>query len=248
MAKKNAKNTERRAMVEQMRAEQARKERMRSLAILGTCIVVVVGLLGVAVVKYVQDRNHDNAIAKAKIGDLGVKKAAAACDPVITKKPTGAARSGATGSHVDVGTKVTYAQNPPAFGQHWPNFIQSSEYRNFYAPSERPEVERLVHSMEHGHTLIWYDSTITSGSKAYQDLEAIAAKFANTTTYINIVPWLSTDGGAFPDGKHVALTHWTGPTDKQMGVWEYCGKPSGEVIGDFVKKYPNTDAPEPGAM
>jgi len=51
VAKKNAKNTERRAMVEQMRAEQARKERMRSLAILGTCIVIVVGLLGVAVFK-----------------------------------------------------------------------------------------------------------------------------------------------------------------------------------------------------
>jgi hypothetical protein len=248
VAKKNAKNTERRAMVEQMRAEQARKERMRSLAILGTCIVIVVALLGVAVFKYVKDTNHDRAIAKTPISHLGVSEAAAACDPVVTRKPTGNARSGSNGSHVNVGTKLTYPFNPPAFGQHWPNFLQASEYRNFYSAADRPELERLVHSLEHGHTRIWYDDTITTGSKAYKDLQAIADKFNGTTDYINIVPWLSSDGGAFPGGKHVALTHWTGPQDKQMGVWEYCGQPSGKVIQDFIKKYPNSDSPEPGAM
>jgi hypothetical protein len=243
VAKKNAKNSERRAMVEQMRAEQARKERMRSLAILGTCVLIVIGLLGVAVFKYVQD-NRANSVA---IDKIGASTATAACDDIVTKQPTGLNRSGAKGNHVNIGDAVTYPDAPPAFGQHWPNFLQPSEYRNFYSTADRPEVQRLVHSLEHGHTLIWYDDTIKEGSQAYKDLQAIARKYDGTSTYVNIVPWESTDGGAFPDGKHVVLTHWAGPQDKQMGIWEYCGKPSGSVIQDFVKKYPNTDAPEGGA-
>jgi len=244
VAKKNAKNTERRAMVEQMRAEQARKERMRSLAILGTCIVIVVALLGVAVFKYVKD-NRANNVAIEKIG---ASTAAAACDQIVTKKPTGLNRSGATGNHTSIGAAITYPDSPPAFGQHWPNFLQPNEYRNFYSTADRPEVQRLVHSLEHGHTLIWYDDTIKPGSQAYKDLKRIAAKYAGTSTYVNIVPWESTDGKPFPSGKHVVLTHWAGPQDgDQEGVWEYCGKPSGSVIKSFVKKYPNKDAPEGGA-
>jgi hypothetical protein len=116
VAKKNAKNIERRAMVEQMRAEQARKERMRSLAILGTCIVIVVGLLGVAVFKYVQD-NRENNVA---LGKIGATRAAAACDPIATKKPTGLNVSGVKGNHVDIGTTFKYPADPPAFGPHRP--------------------------------------------------------------------------------------------------------------------------------
>jgi hypothetical protein len=248
VAKKNAKNTERRAMVEQMRAEQARKERMRSLAILGTCVVIVVGLLGVAIFKYVQDQNDQKAIDNLQLDKIGATVSAASCDPEVKKTPKGDSRSGANGSHVATGTKVSYPDNPPAFGQHWPNYLQTSEYRSFYTPADRPEVERMVHSLEHGHTLIWYDDTIKEGSQAYQDLQAIANKFNSSTTYVNIVPWLAADGGAFPNGKHVALTHWTGPQDKQQGVWEYCSTPSGAVVNDFTKKYPSSDAPEPGGM
>jgi len=242
--KKDAKSAERRAKVEQLRAEQARSERIRSLAILGACVAVVLGLLGVAVVKYVQNDGDPGDVA---IGKLGVRASEAGCDKIVTKAPTGLNRSGVKGNHVEIGTKVSYPENPPAFGQHWPNYLQASEYRNFYSPDDRPELERMVHSLEHGHTLIWYDDTVTTGSKAYRDLEAIARAYDGTTTYINVVPWLPTDGGAFPEGKHVALTHWAGSPSDQKGVWEYCGKPSGAVIEDFVDQYPNTDAPEGGA-
>lgn len=248
MAKKNPKNTERRAMVEKMRADQARKERNRSLAILGVCVAIVLGLLTAAAIPYIKDKRARDKVAHTQVQNLGVSASAAACDKIITKAPTGLNKSGVTGNHVNIGTAIKYPDNPPAFGQHWPNFLQSSEYRNFYSTADRPEVERMVHGLEHGHTLIWYDDTITSGSKAYKDLEAIAQKYSGTTTYVNILPWKSTDGGAFPDGKHVALTHWAGSGDKQEGVWEYCGQPSGAVIKDFVTKYPNSDAPEGGAQ
>lgn len=247
MAKKNPKNTERRAMVEKMRQEQARKERIRSMSILGVSVVIVLGLLAAALIPYIKNKREQDKIAGTDIGSIGPKSAAAACDAVTKKDPTGTERSGANGNHVATGTKITYKDAPPAFGQHWPNYLTGSEIRNFYSPADRPELERVVHSLEHGHTLIWYDDTIKDGSQEYKDLQDIAVKYSNSTTYVNIVPWLPTDGGTFPSGKHVALTHWTADGDKQTGVWEYCGKPSGDAIKKFVKDYPNTDAPEPGA-
>jgi Protein of unknown function (DUF3105) len=247
VAKKNPKNVERRAMVEKMRQEQARKERNRSLLILGVCVVAVVALLGAALVPYLKDRNQKNAIAGTTVSKLGATASAAACDSVITKVPTGTEKSGATGNHVDIGTKITYSEAPPAFGQHWPNYLTTTEIRSFYSPTDRPEVERMVHSLEHGHTLIWYDDTVKPGSQEYKDLQAIAQKYSKDS-YVNILPWKATDGGSFPAGKHVALTHWAGSGNSQKGVWQYCGKPSGAVIATFVKDYPNTDSPEPGAM
>jgi Protein of unknown function (DUF3105) len=235
-------------MVDQMRKEQARKERMRSLVILGVSVVVVVGLLVAALIPYLKDKHEQNKIAGTPVEKIGVSASAAACQDVTKKAPTGASRSGANGNHVDVGTKIPYPDAPPAFGQHWPNFLTSSEIRGFYSPDDRPEVERMVHSLEHGHTLVWYDDTIKPGSQEYQDLQAIGEKYAKTTTYVNVLPWKATDGGTFPGDTHVALTHWTAKGDDQEGVWQYCGKPSGSVIKQFVKDYPNTDAPEPGAM
>jgi hypothetical protein len=245
VAKQKPGNAERRAMVEQMRAEQERRERLRSLGILGACLLVVLAILGLAIGKYLADGSDGSS--KIKLPGIGVPASAAGCDPVTTKKPTGKQRSGVEGNHVEIGTKITYPTSPPAFGQHWPNFLQTSEYRNFYSPSDRPELERMVHSLEHGHTLIWYDETIKPGSTEYQQLQEVADRYNGTTTYINVVPWLSADGPAFPEGKHVVLTHWAGSGDHQEGIWQYCGKTSGAVIQDFVKKYPNTDSPEAGA-
>jgi hypothetical protein len=248
VAKKNPKNAERKALVEKMRQEQARKERQRSMLILGACIVVVAGLLASALIPYINDRRHEAAVKRTDIDKIGAQASAAACDKVITKTPTGTQASGTPGNHVATGTKITYPDAPPAFGQHWPNFLTGPEIRNFYSPSDRPELERLVHSLEHGHTLIWYDDTNKPGSKEYKDLQAIATKYESTTTYVNIVPWKSTDGGTFPSGKHVALTHWTSKDGKQAGVWQYCGKPSGSVIKKFVNDYPSSNAPEAGAI
>ncbi|MGO4255843.1 DUF3105 domain-containing protein [Marmoricola sp. RAF53] len=236
MAKKNPKNTERRALVEQMRQEQARKERRRSMLILGGCIVVVLGLLAAALVPYLNSQREKDRFAGLELSKVGVAEAAAACSDVTTKSAAG------SGEHKDIGTKLDYPDAPPAFGAHWPNFLTGVERKNFFSPEDRPEVERLVHSLEHGHTLYWYDETVKPGTGSYEDLQAIAAKFSDDPSF-NIVPWTSADGAAFPDGRHVVLTHWTGP-DNQKGAWQYCGKPSGEVVASFIKRFPRTDAPE----
>ncbi|SDS27937.1 Protein of unknown function [Nocardioides scoriae] len=240
MAKKNVRDNERRARAEQLRKEQQRKERMRSFGILGVCLLVVVGLLGSAVFYYVRDQRQQAAAAGAPLAELGVSASAASCDPVEEKAATG------NNEHLTIGKPIDYPDAPPASGPHWGNFLQGSEIRSFYTTEDRPEKERLVHSLEHGHTLVWYDDTVEPGTEAYQQLRAIGKKFDGPTDKLIVAPWTSEDGGDFPSGKHVALTHWTGPED-QKGVTQYCGQPSGAVLEKFMEDFPATDAPEPNA-
>ena len=243
MAKKSAREVERRARVEQMRREQARKERTRSLAILGACVVLVVGLLAAALVPYVKHQREQSRIAHAKLSDLGVSVSAAKCQGITTQKNTLALQKDRT-YHVPIGTKVNYRDAPPSYGYHWGNFLSGAELRTFYSRGDRPEVERLVHSLEHGHTILWYDDTIKTGSKEYVQIQQMGDKLG-LNSYFMAAPWTAKDGASFPDGMHVALTHWTG---KNEGVRQFCAAPSGKVVGDFVKKYPKADSTEPGAI
>ena len=246
MAKKNPKNIERRAMVEKMRQEQARKERIRSMSILGISVVVVVGLLGVAVWRYVGAQQDKTALASQKITSIGVSASAAACNPVETK-PTDKNQN-----HIPEGKPVTYTDTPPAFGEHRP---QAAAFgRPFYTASDRPEVAELVHNEEHGYTIAWYDETAAKDKTEMNALEAIAKKYQDDNVRFIAAPWTTSDGAAFPDGKHIALTRWSAdaksPTDqsKQRGNWQYCGSVSGAVVADFVSKWPNSESPEPGIM
>jgi hypothetical protein len=239
VAKNNARDNQRRAIAEQLRKEQASKERRRSMLILGACVVVVIGLLAAALIPYIGSVRAENKAAGTPLAEMGAKEAAAGCAPQQKADASG------NGDHVTVGKKIAYSQAPPAFGRHWGNFLQGSEIRNFYTPEDRPEIERLVHSLEHGHTILWYDETVKPGTEAYKTVKAISEKF-DAAAYFMAAPWNKSDGGAFPAGKHVALTHWTGP-DKQQGITQYCAAPSGAVVKKFTDEYKPSDAPEPGA-
>lgn len=238
MAKKQQ-NLERKAIADTIRREQARKEHMRRLGMLAACGLVVAILIGLALTKYVKDRNAGERVAGTPFAKIGVSRAAAACTP-IRKVPYVVP---AGGNHVPNGTPLTYPDSPPAFGKHWATPMSPTEYRTFYTPTDRPAKELLVHSLEHGYTVIWYDETLAANGAAVADLKDIAAKYP-LGDHVVIAPWTSKDGTAFPAGSHVALTHWTGPS-KQQGVWEYCGKVSGAVAHEFVSSYPKTNSPEP---
>ena len=90
-------------------------------------------------------------------------------------------------------------------------------------------------------------------------IKAIADKFAGTTDLrdkFKAVPWTSSDGKPFPDGQHIAFTHWSvgGTTnassgsDKQVGVWQYCSSVSGAALQTYLNDYPFSDSPEPNGM
>jgi hypothetical protein len=245
VAKKNAKNQERRAMVEKMRQEQARKERMRSMTILGVSVAIVVGLLLAALIPYLKDQKESNALAGKSISKIGATTSAAACNAIVTK-PTDKNQN-----HIPDGTAITYKDAPPSFGEHRPTPVAFG--RPFYAAADRPEVGQLVHNMEHGYAIAWYDETAAKDKTEMNNLEAIAKKLQDEDLAFIAAPWTTEDGDAFPDGKHIALTRWTAdaddPTDqsKQRGNWQYCGSTSGSVIADFVDKFPHNESPEPNA-
>lgn len=241
MAKKNPKNLERRQLVEKMRQDQARKERTRSMAILGVCVLIVAGLIGTAGWKAWQDHQDQKALEGTPIADLGVTPAAASCDPVKTT-PTDR-----TQTHID-DQPISYETAPPSFGPH--RSSPAPFGRAFYT-DDRPEVPTLVHNLEHGYTIAWYDETAAADKAAMDALEEIAEKYSRSDQNRFVAaPWTETDGSPFPEGKHIALTRWTadpeapGDVAKQEGNWLYCGSVSGEAIGDFVDQFPYERSPE----
>jgi len=243
---RTSKDAGRRAVVEQMRREQQAKERRKTFVLIGAAVLVGAIIIGTAVWQLLQDQQSDSRNLSA----IGVSAGKAGCQDITTKTAEG------SGQHQPTGQRITYDDAPPAFGPHWPNFLSPTEVRNFYTADDRPEVERLVHSLEHGWTILWYDDTIADDGTAVDDLKAIAGKFPDVNDpdqKIIVAPWTSEDGAKFPDDTHLAFTHWSlggtnGNPKGQRGIWEYCGSVSGEAVADFMGDYPSTDSPEAGAF
>jgi len=249
---KSNKKADRRAVVEQMRRQQQRKERRQGLLVVGAAVLVGVIIIGVAAWQVLK-ANEESGRA---ISDIGVSADAAGCKPVQKEKPEERDIDGVENTaHVETGTPVDYRFSPPAFGLHWPNYLSGAELRSFYTVDDRPEVERLVHSLEHGYTILWYDEALADDEEALADVEAIAKKFPDPSSvdqHFIAAPWTADDGDPFPDDTRVALTHWSiggegGNIEDEVGVWQYCESVSGEAVQQFIDDYPPRDAPEPGA-
>jgi hypothetical protein len=223
--------------------EAARKKeaRNRTIRLLVICLVLALALLAYPVYLFVDDYRSRNA----DLASLGVDVAAAGCDQVAEAQASG------NQDHVDVGTKVPYAEFPPAYGQHYAE--PAAFDRKFYTMADRPPVEQLVHNLEHGYTIAWYrDGAPDSDVRA---LERIAKTFSgedyNPEDKFIAAPWNESDGGAFPGDKNVVLTRWTAdpndPSDttKQFGARQTCVSVSGQAVKDFMAKYPFANSPEP---
>jgi Protein of unknown function (DUF3105) len=243
MANKSTKDRDRRAVVEQMRLDQKKAERRRTIVVIAVCVVVALVIVGLAAIPLLKQ----NKLTSGDLASIGASEKAAGCQPVLKKKATG------NQDHKPEGTPITYPDAPPAFGPHYP--VTAPFERKFYTASDRPQIEYVVHNLEHGYSLLWYDDTIAKNSDQLAVVKAIAKKYEGTklTDKFIALPWTAKDGKAFPKGTHVALTHWSAggdPTDvsKQQGIWQYCGQPSGAVVQKFMQDYPYTDSPEPQAM
>ncbi|HEY5822144.1 MAG TPA: DUF3105 domain-containing protein [Propionibacteriaceae bacterium] len=223
--------------------ETARKkeQRNRTIRLLALCVVLALALLSYPVYLVTKDYQARNAT----IGEVGAAASAAGCDPVAENAATG------NQEHVADGTKVTYAQTPPDSGAHYNSPAPFT--KRFYAESDRPAVETLVHNLEHGYTIAWYRATAPQDQ--IDALEAISKTFGGDDTKLTnkfiAAPWAESDGAGFPEGKNVVLAHWyADPADptataQQKGVRQACTSASGPVVADFMAKYPYTDSPEP---
>lgn len=236
--------TDRQATVDKMLSRQKAAERSRGFMIVGVAIAVAVLIVGAAAYKPLKDKYDVSQLKSESLSDLGA--AASACSDITTKEATG------NQQHVEVGTPLDIQDAPPAFGQHY-NVWEPMD-KKFYSASDRPELGRLIHNLEHGYTIVWYNEAAADDEETMDTLRAFTTKFPGTTNLRNkfiVAPWLDTDPGEFPEGKTIAYTHWsaggvgTDATGTQVGVWQYCSEPSGEALETFMIKYPYMDSPEP---
>jgi len=222
-------------------AARKKEQRNRTIRLLVICLVLATLLLAYPVYLFVDDYRARNA----DLATIGVDAAAAACDA-----PAEAQASG-NQDHVPDGTRVTYTEFPPASGQHYQNPAPFT--KRFYTMADRPPVETLVHNLEHGYTVLWYredapDDVVRAAERA---AKTFGRDDYNPADKFIAAPWSPSDGGAFPEGKNVVLAHWTAnPQDpsnmtQQLGVRQACGQLSGQVIKDFMAKYPYSSSPEP---
>ncbi|HEX6989280.1 MAG TPA: DUF3105 domain-containing protein, partial [Bacillota bacterium] len=60
--------------------------------------------------------------------------------------------------HVAEGTEIEYRTSPPTSGPHYDRPASPQ----FYEPGQVPAAGHLVHNLEHGHIVIYYDPDRTS--------------------------------------------------------------------------------------
>jgi hypothetical protein len=256
VAKKPTKS-DRQAVIDEIRKKQKGAEKRRGYAIVGVCSLVA--LLIVVAAAYRPVRNWWDLRKYESVTLVSIGSPASVCDKVTTKPADG------NQQHVPAPSQVTYSTAPPAFGSHW---NEQGQYQapapfgvKFYTEKDRPELEQLVHNLEHGYTILWYDDSIADNGDELTVIEGMADKFRSDSDNLRLkfiaAPWTSADekeSGKFPKGMHVAFSHWSvggsGETDttKQVGAFQYCSKPSGEALKDFMLEFPYTDSPEPDAL
>jgi hypothetical protein len=241
-----AARTERQKVVEQMRAQQKAAERRRGGIIVAVCVIVAVGIIAAAAWGPVMDHFQKQKYDGKALEEIGA--AASVCQDPTTKPANGEQQ------HLPDGSPISYPDNPPAFGKHYVD--PDPMARKFYTAQDRPALGTLVHNEEHGYTILWYDDSVAGDSDQVAQIRAIADKFAGTTNLrdkFKAVPWTADDGKPFPNGQHVAFTHWSvGGTQnaaqgaaKQVGVWQYCSDVSGDALQTYMTDYPFSDSPEP---
>lgn len=231
MGKKNA-DPDRRARVEAMRKQQQSTERRRTILVMGAAIAVVLVLVGVvaaAIIDYRKDNPDELAL-------IGPGPAEASCTEVTSEETAGSSE------HVDPATlPLEYETAPPSSGPHLgqPEFPAQA----FYTAEDRPQMEALVHNLEHGYSIVWYTEDLpTEQVEQLQRISDIARGEASTGGKFIVSAWDDAYGD-LEDDAQVALSHW----GADQGHRQYCGQVSGEAIASFVEAYPSSDAVEPNA-
>jgi hypothetical protein len=223
---------DRKARLAEIQKQQQAKERRVVVGIIAGCVVLLVGL-GAVVAYAINDAQSK------QLPNLGVSLAAASCSPPTTDA------GGGTGEHVGPGTakpnetSVKYDTVPPSHGPHFAQPDVSG--RDFYTATDRPVLETLVHNLEHGYTILWYDGTKVKDTTLLKDVAKQGNALPDASGKFKVVEW-DNSRGAFPADKPYALVHWA----KDAGHRQLCGDLSGQAVIDFVKKYPMTDTQEPG--
>jgi hypothetical protein len=235
---KSSQKQSRRELIEKMQREQERKDKRRTLYIVAASIVVGLAIIAYPAIRLIQDSRTRNTA----ITDLGVAASAASCD-----KPTEDAASG-TQDHQPDGTDIKYAVSPPSSGSHYATWAPFD--RKFYTLEDRPPVPNLVHNLEHGYTILWYNEATANNAEQTALIEKLSKSKLPDGSMNKFIaaPFKTSEGAAWPAGKTIAFSHWSGPGadgTTSFGHRQFCGSISGEALQQFMDKYPALDAQEP---
>lgn len=133
--------------VEAARQARRRKEKLRSRLYAGGAIVVVLAIIGVVVNSRLADRRAESRLnALLTAGECKVDERT---------------DTGGESQHIP---NPAYEVNPPAGGAHTPQAASEGVYDPGEAPADGP----LVHALEHGFIVIWYQPSISA-----EDLERL---------------------------------------------------------------------------
>jgi hypothetical protein len=100
-------------------------------------------------------------------------------------------------THVPAGTKVQYQTNPPTSGNHYPTWSKWGIFK------DAPPDELLVHNLEHGGVIIFYDCP-TGCTDAVNSLASYANRYPpDSFTGIMLVPRTG-----LPNDARIALVSW----------------------------------------
>ncbi|HEV2755692.1 MAG TPA: DUF3105 domain-containing protein [Actinomycetota bacterium] len=193
-SKKLLEKQQRRAAEEERRREQQKAARKRNLITL-LIAVVIIAIIATLVIR---DRESQNVAA------AGVDPKAAGCTEIEEHEEEGA-------EHVD--TEPVYQTNPPTSGDH----LQTPAQSGFF--DEPVRTGALVHNMEHGQIIFWYDPD--APQKTLDLIEAVVEQEPVATI---AVPWDELEGSY-----NFAMTAW--------GAAQHCREVSQEVVDAFRERY-----------
>ncbi|MDQ3982167.1 MAG: DUF3105 domain-containing protein [Actinomycetota bacterium] len=193
-SKKLLEKQQRRAAEEERRRAQQMAARKRNLVTLA--IALLIG--AVVVVLVMQSRDGDDVIAE------GVGPGKAGCTEIEEHEDEGQ-------DHVEV--EPEYGTNPPTSGAH----LQTPASAGFY--DEPVRAGALVHNMEHGQIVFWYDPGAPPDTIAA--IEDVVDQEPQATI---AVPWEDLEGSS-----DFAMTAW--------GASQHCRQVSQAVVDAFREKY-----------
>ena len=109
-----------------------------------------------------------------------------------------------------------------------------------YEVDERPELGKLVHSQEHGWTIVWYDESLADDDAAMAELQA-ASDTVNDAGAVKVVfvPWTDDDGDAFPDDANDRDDALDGqPDGDELEVRQFCATINADAVLAFSERDP----------
>lgn len=104
--------------------------------------------------------------------------------------------------HTTSGQAINYPEDPPTSGVHWPEWTSPG----FYSSAEPKE--KLVHALEHGNIVIYYDQP---SSDVTNTLKGWAGKFSGQWDGVVVVPRQGL-------GQAITLTAWAKVL--RLDTWE----------------------------